>query len=514
MSTLAVVPILVTAGTSVLPALSAAIFAVFAILLRPREWVRICRGKPRMAVAAIAIVGALILIFAGLTRQRPVRREGVKPIDWARVALEIIQREQASPLAPFSHETRGDVAFRFNASRCGFDGGSVPQNLRPLWAFKQQAAWFLSSPTVVGDRVYGASCVADVTGNFGSIFCLDAESGRALWQVEKIDGTDLRGVFSSPAITGDGKHLVIGEGLHFDDGCRLICLDAETGKLRWKIDVPQNHIEGSPAILGDIVIAGAGAIEHANHLPPANPGYVFGVRISDGKMLWRHDVIDPESSPAIAADGVVYIGSGVGGNAIVALRIESDDDLRAKNLSRILWRTVTPYPATGAATLADDLVLIGAGLGDFVNSAPHPAGAVLALDRHTGAIRWQKELGDAVLGPISVRDGRAICPGRSGKIVALDVASGRELWSWTSGNRAPVLAGAAIAAGKVFVVSNDGFLAVLDARDGRLIEKHFLNDEAGPSKQGLSLSSPTLARGRLFVGSESGGLRCFTGSPP
>lgn len=513
MSTLAVVPILVNAGAAVLPTVFTALCAVFAIILRPREWVRICREKPRIAVAAIAIAGAFILVLWAFPRKSATRHEGADAMDWARVALEIIQREQASPLAPFALETRGDVAFRSDASRCGFDGGSVPQNLRPLWAFKQPAASFLSSPTVVGKRLYCASFMVDVSGDFGSIFCLDAESGRLIWQVEKIDGTDIRGVFSSPAITADGKYLIIGEGLHFDDGCRLICLEAETGKLHWKIDVPKNHIEGSPVIQGDIVVAGAGAIERANHLPPADPGYVLGVRISDGKMLWRNDVIDPESSPAIAADGVAYIGSGVAGNEIVALRIESDAVLDVKKLDRILWRAATPYPATGDATLVGDLVLIGTGLGDFVNSMPHPAGAVLALDRHTGVLRWKKELGDAVLGPIAVRDGKAICPVRNGKVVALDVASGRELWSWTSGNHAPVLAGAAFGGERIFVVSNDGFLAVLNANDGRLIEKHFLNDETESAKQGLSFSSPTIARGRLFVGSETGGLRCFTGTP-
>ena len=83
------------------------------------------------------------------------------------------------------------------------------------------------------------------------------------------------------------------------------------------------------------------------------------MRISDGKELWKYDVADPESSPAIANDGSVYIGSGFNGNAVVAFRSESDDELKAKNLPRLIWKTQAPYPITGPVTLVDDYVVVG-----------------------------------------------------------------------------------------------------------------------------------------------------------
>ena len=53
--------------------------------------------------------------------------------------------------------------------------------------------------------------------------------------------------------------------------------------------------------------------------------------------------------------------------------------------------------------------------------------------------------------------------------------------------------------GQVYAVSQDGWLAVLDARTGRLLEKHQLNAPGKPGEMGLSISSPTLAGGSFRV---------------
>jgi outer membrane protein assembly factor BamB len=383
-----------------------------------------------------------------------------------------------------------------------------------LWEYAPENTLFLSSPLVVGARVYGASCVLDPPTSYGSVFCLDAETGRPLWVSEFRDGAaqkEFKGFFSSPALSADGKSLVIGQGLHSDADCELVCLDADTGRVRWLLKTPL-HIEGSPAIEGDLVIAGAGAIEAGDdHRAVGNPGFVLAVRISDGKELWRFTVADPESSPVVE-DGVAYIGSGLNGNAIVALRTLGDEELRAKGLSRVLWQTPTGYPATGAVTLAGDRVLVGCGKGDFVYAARDPEGCVIALDRTSGRELWRAALPDTVLGSIAVREGKALCPVRNGEVVALDLESGRILWRHGISRGMPVLSGPAFAEGYVYAVSQDGTLAVLDGATGSRIEKVYLNSTAKPPSMGLSVSSPMVAEGRLYVGSETGGLRCFAGS--
>ena len=88
----------------------------------------------------------------------------------------------------------------------------------------------------------------------------------------------------------------------------------------------------------------------------------------------------------------------INGNAVVALRLhETDEELRSTGRSREIWRTTTPHPATGAVTLTDDLVLVGCGNGDYVFQAPEPAGAVMALDRETGDVKWTHPMPDGAV---------------------------------------------------------------------------------------------------------------------
>ena len=100
----------------------------------------------------------------------------------------------------------------------------------------------------------------------------------------------------------------------------------------------------------------------------------------------------------------------------VALRTGSDEELKSKGWSRELWRTTVPYPATGAVTLAGDLVIVGGGNSDFVFADRNPAGIVVALDAKNGQKRWEKPMPDAVLGAVATKDGVLVCPVRDGTV--------------------------------------------------------------------------------------------------
>ena len=527
-SALAVVPIFVNAGAAVLPAVVAAAGSVLGVLLRPRQLLDFCRRRPLVVVGILAgLAGAAAggtLLAGALTQTENPRTGDVSgQVDWGAVAMEIIRCER---IAAGGGETTGGphtrparaFIFRDNPSRCGHDGGAAPRNLMLRWTHVASDAMVLSSPAVLGGRLFGASCLVDITGNYGGVFCLDAASGRKRWFRQAV--TDprtgqedtLKAFFSSPALTADGKYLVIGQGLHDDADCALLCLDAETGRVHWQVKTPL-HIEGSPAIWGDLAVAGAGAIEGPDGKPTGDPGFVLAVRISDGKAMWRYPVDDPESSPAIAPDGkTCYIGSGFGGMHVVALRTAGDAVLTAAGAKRLVWKTATPYPATGAVTLCENLVIIGCGRGNYVHADANPAGAVIALNRDTGAIVWETPLPDAVLGAVAAGGGKVVCPVRNGEVVALNVADGKVLWRRRVSGASPVLAGVALGGGTVYALARDGTLAVMDARSGRVIETHHVNDQGRPGEMGLSLSSPTISGGRLYVGSETGGLRCYVGT--
>jgi outer membrane protein assembly factor BamB len=525
--------------------------SVLALLFKPRELIRACRERPLVALGVLLLLTvplALIWMWHGSSAapQRVARRGGggetrqspsaaVVTVDWTRVALARIEAMKtsgaaAAPLAELNLpqsglDTQSDtplplpsqaVVFRGGIERLGSSGSGIEGPLKLTWDYfprwlddgveqEDRDAMVLSSPVVSGGHVFGASCTLDPPDSFGAVFCLDAESGRQIWTIDQVDDEPFKGFFSSPAISADGRSLVIGQGLHPDSNCRLLCLDTATGRVRWTVPVPM-HIESSPYIEGDMVYVGVGAIENpATHKPIGHPGFVIAVRLSDGQEMWRFDVNDPESSPAMK-DGTLIIGSGFNGNGVVALKTTASPGDKPTQL----WRASSPYPITGAITIADDLVFAGGGNGDFVFRDPQAAGVVLALQAIDGKTRWSAAMPDAVLGAVAAST-RLICPVANGQIVALDRATGKEVWATAISGTAPVLAAAAVTDREVFAVSQNGYLARMELDSGAIIERVYLNASDRPGEQGLCISSPLIVDGQLFVGSETGGLRCYTG---
>jgi outer membrane protein assembly factor BamB len=488
MDSLGVVPIFVNAGAAVIPTVVASVASFVAILFKPRELVALFRRRPWVPVAVI-LGAAAIWLASSRVFSAPVSAASASPsphkTDWTTFALTLIEREA------HANKTTG---------------------IKPLWSYPASDGMVLTTPAVdrTTGKVFAGSAIQDVASMFGSLFCLDRD-GHELWKLDTLAGEDLKPFFSSPALSTDGKFLVIGQGLHDHTDCHLICVETATGQVKWHVKTPL-HIESSPTIKGDLVVVGCGAIEGPDHKPTTHPGYVLAVRLSDGKELWRHDVADPESSPAIADDGTVYIGAGFNGNAIVAMRSETDDQLRSKNLKREIWKTPAKYPITGPITLVGDLVLVGGGNGDFVYEAENPAGVVMALDRKTGVPKWEIPTAAAVLGQIVHHENKLYVPCRTGQVLCLNLADGSQVWAQAISGKSPILAGPAISPDgqTLHAVSNDGYLAVMKTRDGNIIERHSLNHpNKPPPPRPMNVSTPTLHDNRIYVGSHTGGLRAF-----
>ena len=522
MHVFAVVPIVVNAGAAVLPAVVAAVASFAVLLFKPRELIRLLRQRRRaVGMAAggviIAVAGALWWHSSALAQRashNEVRLSG--RLDWAKVAEDIIAQEKLhqSNVEPTNSQFPSDSAVQSTSeidyARTLVIGNQSPAGLIPVWSFRPEGTLFFSDAAIFGKRIFAAGCQQDLGAYTGLLTCLDLDTGKPIWEKTEDANGPLKPFFSSPALIKDGKYLVIGQGLHQDRECSLLCFDTATGAQVWAVKTP-GHIESSPAILGDVAVVGVGAIEGADGKAVGDPGLVLAVHIPDGKTLWKQPVNDPESSPAIDENGTVYIGSGLNGQSVVAIRSDSGDELQKKKVSRIVWQTGVGQPMLGPITLTGQTVIAAGGNGDMVHSSSTPQGLVVAFNPTDGKILWQTSLPDAVLGSVAYVDGRLICPVRNGEVVGLAASDGQIQWRARISGQAPVLAGCAATKERIYAVSDDGYLAALATQDGKVLEKIYLNAQSQPGT-GLSISSPLVIGQRVIVGSESGGLRCLQGS--
>jgi outer membrane protein assembly factor BamB len=105
---------------------------------------------------------------------------------------------------------------------------------------------------------------------------------------------------------------------------------------------------------------------------------------------------------------------------------------------------------------------------------------------------------------------------RNGELAALDLATGRILWRQEDpkeriSGKAAVLCGPALTGPLIYAVSQDGYLGVIDAADGKVLQRLYINAKGRPGEMGLTLASPLVVDGRVYVGSETGGLGCLVG---
>jgi len=398
-------------------------------------------------------------------------------------------------------------AFRGGPARRGAAPDSPdPTVPEPMWSFDTDAKIIYSSPAVVGNRVYVATADKGVFADEGAVLCLDAETGAEVWRYAP---SDFRATFSSPAV--DDAHVVCGEGLHTTEDSRITCLDL-SGKRLWELRT-KSHVESSPCIYKGRVYVGAG--DDGYYCIDLEPG-------PDGKphVVWHLGggrYKDCETSPA-AADGRVYFGLGMGGNAICAVDAAT---------GRELWRAPAPYPVFGPPTLAHGKLYVGMGNGNFVQSAEQvralavqemreagrpeaeiaeaekrlgPAGEVWCLDPATGAVAWRYRVARTVLGAVAAGDGRLYFGSSDGLLHCIS-AAGKPLKTWNA--RDPIMTSPALGQGHVYFGTAAGRLHCLNAET---LEPAW---DAPLGNRANYLSSPSVALGRVYIGTDGDGLRCI-----
>lgn len=130
---------------------------------------------------------------------------------------------------------------------------------------------------------------------------------------------------------------------------------------------------------------------------------------------------------------------------------------------------------------------------------PTWAGEVHAFDPLGREVLWSFELEGEIWGPPALDHQRAYLSSWGGRLIAVDLQSGEECWSYPAGK---ITAGLSLAGGHVFAATEEGRVLALEASSGRLIFE----------ASGLSpVQAPPLPyRASLYVASLEGKLYRFT----
>jgi quinohemoprotein ethanol dehydrogenase len=163
-------------------------------------------------------------------------------------------------------------------------------------------AWAYDASTHIGNVPRGLEAtpiVADgimyTSGAWGAVYALDAKTGKGLWQyLPGVTAQYLRRACCDAVNRG----VAVWKGKVYVgtlDGF-LVCLDAQTGEVIWRIDTFTDRaiaytITGPPQVAGNIVMIGNSGAEYGVR------GYVTAYDLNNGEQKWRFFIVpgDPKN---------------------------------------------------------------------------------------------------------------------------------------------------------------------------------------------------------------------------
>lgn len=290
----------------------------------------------------------------------------------------------------------------------------------------------------------------------GAVVCVDRATGKQKWA---FSDRELRSVYSTPVVSGG--RVYVGEGLHTDPACRLICLNADTGEKVWEFRTT-SHTEGMPAVADGRVYFSAGddglfCVDAAGHEVWHYKGREQGLHVD---------------SAVTVANGRVYAGSGYTTFAAFCLDAHSGAEV---------WKKELPYRSFGNPLVSGDRVFYGVGSGrlsEDLNSEAEPGrpperqvgGVVVALSAATGDLVWRHDLPQSVHTQIVADSVGVYAASRDGGVYALARESGRRLWRFDYG--APLGDKAAVGNAAAAYPGENLFLTVYSVHPQGLVQAH------------------------------------------
>ena len=351
---------------------------------------------------------------------------------------------------------------------------------KTLW--KQKVGDGFSAVSVAGGRAYTLGNVEGIVQTHDVIWCLDAETGKPVWQHELVAKPGMYpGPRSTPTVDGEAVYAMSRYG-------DVLCLGAKDGAVRWQRNLreefkvagePNNWgLACSPLVLGDTLIL--------------DMGKVLALKTADGSPVAALGDEPPGfSSPVCFETGGKRCVTSFNGFGLVVYDLAAQ-----KELGRQAWDA--KWKANAATPVAvGDALFVSAGYG-------RGCGLFRATAQGLAAVYTNAAVASECITPV-LYQGHLYAvsgdQGRKGVLKCLDAATGQVKWEH-EGFR--VGGGLMIADGKIIHLEDTGNLVLAEATPEAYRELARAN-----VLDGNCWTMPVLANGRIYCRNSKGALVCL-----
>ncbi|HCN27971.1 MAG TPA: hypothetical protein DIT64_04135, partial [Verrucomicrobiales bacterium] len=300
---------------------------------------------------------------------------------------------------------------------------------------------------VIGPASQGADGMVYVMTDSSELAALRPADGSILWKCP-LAGKPREGC--TPVVADDSSVLAVvhGEGAHAGKGV-LHCVDGATGKPRWQFEFEEGGTfpEASPAVSAD----GRVFISHRA---------ADCLELASGRQIWTTPFPSQvaKAAPVIAMNGTVVCAAG---GKVLALNPAT---------GAILWQANLPSTCYGDPAVKGDAVFIPANAGVQTDGGN---GGLLAYDVRDGRLLWRQVLGDKCSASLALDgNGKVIASSadQDAAVVACDTASGTVIWKAHNGTSRP--AGYTVGADGLVYVYLDHEILCLNAGTGAVVWRY------------------------------------------
>jgi outer membrane protein assembly factor BamB len=300
--------------------------------------------------------------------------------------------------------------------------------------------------------------------------------------------------FLMASLCASGEDAVMFRGNPQHSGVYQTAGVSKFSGVKWKFHTA-GYVISSPAIAGGV--AYFGSTDHK----------LYAVDIATGAMKWKFASKGRVNSSPAVGNGVVYFVS-YDGN-LYAVEAASGKEKwhfttggeRRFAASHLHGATpeseIMPDPFDvylSSPTLAGDSVYFGSGDGN-----------IYAVDAASGKLKWKFTTGNVVHASPAVADGTVLVGSWDSYFYALDAATGQQKWRFKTGddpdihNQVGIQSSAAVADGMVYFGCRDSNLYALDLRTGE--KKWAINN-----KGSWVIGSPAVQAGKVYFSTSDSGL--------